>query len=58
MNLLESKTVLPDSNGVQSLTPALPPHLPSNGADSCPTEVKYIIPKLIIVTAIVLWLAL
>lgn len=40
MNLLESKTVLPDSNGVQSLTPALPPHLPSNGADSCPTEVK------------------
>ena len=41
MNLLESKTVLPDSNGVQSLTPALPPHLPSNGADSCPTEVKY-----------------
>ena len=44
MNLLESKTVLPDSNGVQSLTPALPPHLPSNGADLCPTEVKYIIP--------------
>jgi hypothetical protein len=33
MNLLESKTVLPDSNGVQSLTPALPPHLPSNGAN-------------------------
>ena len=31
--LLESKTVLPDSNGVQSLTPALPPHLPSNGAN-------------------------
>ena len=46
MNLLESKTVLPDSSGVQSLTPALPPHLPSNGADSCPTEVKYIIPQL------------
>ena len=44
MNLLESKTVLPDSNGVQSLTPALPPHLPSNGADLWPTEVKYIIP--------------
>jgi hypothetical protein len=22
----------------------LPPHLPSNGADLCPTEVKYIIP--------------
>jgi len=48
MNLLESKTVLPDSNGVQSLTPALPPHLPSNGADLCPTEVKYIIPMIIL----------